>query len=199
MLRLSPCCPVNGWSLSAQEGCNNYGFTDLAGKKNNSIEMILMGCAGSVIPILSIHLHGKRAHLEFSFSQNWKLKNLLFLSLRASSGSSWQPVDIVLMGSSCFPCHLPDFSTTEHLWFVSELVWVCWFWFVCLLAFFMLFWAFSPRRKLQDRNFLQNLQWFCNISQEKKFLSSSSHGTAKEPIRNQDLRVSQSATLLGDV
>lgn len=150
----------------------------------DNLMLALMGGAGSVIPILSMHLQGKGICLESSFPQNWKLLKMLFfpkLSL------AWQPVDTQRSwAAAAFPGTYQTFSQLNIFGFV--LVWV-----LCLC--FVLF-CFFPKRKLQNRNFLQNLHWFCHYFTRKSF---SFHGSARETGRIQDLRVSQNGTLFVDV
>lgn len=57
---------------------------------SDDLMLSVMGGAGSVIPILSMHLEGKEACFESSFPSNWKLLKMVFFR---KPSLPWQPAD----------------------------------------------------------------------------------------------------------
>lgn len=87
------------------------------------------------------------------------------------------------VSSSRWPWHPADFPQPNVFWI--DLGVLC-LGFCCDGGVWWIFFVSFPGGKLQTRNFLQNLHWFCQYFTRKSFFPW-------EMGRNQDLRASQSA------
>lgn len=131
----------------------------------DNLMLALMGGAGSVFPILSMHLQGKGICLESSFPQNWKLLKMLFFP---KPSLAWQPVDAQRSwAAAAFPGTYQTFSQLNIFGF--GLVWV-----LCFVLFF------SPKENSKTETFCRICTGSVTISQEKVSLSMGVWGRQVE-------------------
>lgn len=133
---------------------NQFHWDDLA--------LSLMGDAGSVIPVLSVHLQGKGTCLECRFPQNWKLLKILgflkpSLPWQTHSRHEQQPLSLApsrLSPAKRFLGWFWGFVFGVLMW------WCCWVGFVC----------FFSQRKTPNQKLFAECALVLSVFHKKKFL-----------------------------